>query len=93
MAYSKNAFNCSKCPGKSGDGGCPAFWETTWTNPSGEVKLIKDCAFAQMPLYFIELIKAANRPAAAIESTRNEIVGGFAALVEAARHVKQIEKQ
>lgn len=38
MAYSRNAFNCARCPGK---GGCPAWWETVWETPqSGETKVI-----------------------------------------------------
>lgn len=84
MAYSKDAFNCARCPGKAGDGGCPMWWDTIWEKPDGEAKIVSSCGFTQLPLYLTEVIKASNRPAAAIESTRNEIVKGFQGLAQAA---------
>ena len=81
MRYSKNALNCAKCPGKAGDGGCPMWWETVWTNTqTGEVQTLRGCGFEQLPLYLLEVVKASNRPAAAIESTRNSIVEGLGKL-------------
>jgi len=85
MTFSKHAFDCARCPGKAGDGGCPAFWETIWERPTGETKIIKGCGFEQLPLYLTEVIKASNRPAAAIESTRNEIANGLARIAVGAR--------
>lgn len=86
MAYSKHAFNCAKCPGKGGDDGCPAWWETVWNNVAdGQTKVIRGCGFEQLPLYIVELIKASNRPAAAVESARNEIANGFEQLVSTMR--------
>lgn len=79
------AWNCAQCPKHSrlGEGGCPAWWETVQTNVvDGSVNVWKECAWLQMPVYLIEVIKASNRPAAAIESTRNEIANGFGQLVE-----------
>ena len=72
----KNAFRCKKCPECNDENGCPMWWETIWEKPSGEVKIIKACGYTQLPLYLIELVKASNRPAAAIESFRNEMVKG-----------------
>jgi len=78
--YSKNAFNCAKCPGTGGEGGCPAWWEVIETNANGEERINRGCGFAMLPTFLIEVIKASNRPAAAVESTRNEIAQGFARL-------------
>lgn len=80
MSY-KNAFNCKRCPESSGPDGCPVWWETTWEDKGGNVDLIKSCGFQQLPMYLIEVVKASNRPAAAIESMRNETVGGFNRIV------------
>lgn len=52
----------------------------TWVNVVGEEKTVGECIFQALPKLMVELIKASNRPAAAIESTRNEIVKGFATL-------------
>src|SRR3546814_535324 len=42
MAYSKHAFNCHKCPGKGGDGGCPMRWGTVHQNvQTSGTKIIK----------------------------------------------------
>jgi hypothetical protein len=82
------AWDCARCPkhARIADGGCPAWWETIQTNSeSGEVAVWRECAWIQMPVYLIEVIKASNRPAAAVESTRNEIANGFNRLVEVMR--------
>lgn len=47
---------------------------------SGEERFIVGCFYQVIPRLMVELVKASNRPAAAIESTRNEIVKGFATL-------------
>lgn len=63
---------------------CPAWWEWVETNPiTAEERLRKDCGWRAMPTFLTEVIKASNRPAAAIESTRNEIAGGFGRLHQA----------
>lgn len=89
MAYSKNAFNCAKCPGKAGDGGCPMWWKTVWTQPSAAgpeaVKVIESCGYEQLPQFLIEVIKASNRPAAAVESARDEIATGLLKIAESCR--------
>lgn len=61
--------------------GCPLWWVTRWTNGSEE-KEIAQCGLVQLPHYLTEVIKASNRPAAAIESTRNEIAVGLARVAE-----------
>lgn len=77
MNYS-NAWNCKKCPRSNEENGCPAWIEYVQENPStGEQKFAKECLFKALPVFLIEVLKASNRPAAAIESTRNEIVRGF----------------
>jgi len=48
-------------------------------NLQGEEKVVQ-CAFEAMFDALIEVIKASNRPAAAIESTREEIIKGFEGL-------------
>lgn len=63
------------CPGHNEtDGGCPAWLEVIHTNTvTGEEKLIKDCGLTMLPMFMVEVIKASNRGAAAIESTRNHM--------------------
>ena len=74
----KNAFKCSKCPQSNGQDGCPAWVEIMQTNTAtGEERLHKDCLFQQLPHLMVEVVKASNRPAAAVEEARNEIANGF----------------
>ena len=75
MAHNyKNAFNCKHCPQTDNENGCPVWWKVTYTNAIGEQRIDEKCGFQHMPAFFIEVIKAANRPAAVIESMRNETV-------------------
>ena len=74
----KNADKCHKCPQTNGESGCPWWWEYMETNiATGQERLTKLCGKAALPVFMTEVIKASNRPAAAVESTRNEIVKGF----------------
>jgi hypothetical protein len=50
---------------------------------TGEERAVRGCFYQVMPRLMVEVIKASNRPAAAIESTRNEIVIGLARLAGA----------
>lgn len=60
---------------------CPAWTEgVVWTNMQTGQEKVVHCALEMLMPAVIEVIKAANRPAAAVESTRNEIVRGFQAL-------------
>jgi len=73
-----NAENCKACPKRNDEQGCPWWWEFMETNIStGQERLTKQCGKAALPVFLTEVIKASNRPAAAVESTRNEIVTGF----------------
>lgn len=68
------AFKCHKCPENNTEQGCPAWMELTLTNPEGAIKIQKGCFYILLPVMLIEVIKASNRPAAAIESMRNAMV-------------------
>lgn len=75
------AFQCAECP-KNNDPdrgrSCPAWWEWASDNiATGETRLERRCGLEALPIFLVEVIKASNRPAAAIESTRNEIAKGF----------------
>lgn len=52
-----------------------------------ETKVQRDCLFRLLPVFLIEVIKASNRPAAAIESTRNELITGLGAIAAGVRHL------
>jgi hypothetical protein len=83
MSY-RNAENCRRCPQRNDEHGCPWWWELMEANvATGEERLTKGCGKALLPRLMVEVIKASNRPAAAVESCRNEIAGGFAQVVAA----------
>lgn len=70
-----NAFKCDKCPKSNDESGCPAWQEIIMENPrTGDTSIEKGCLYVMMPKLLVQVIQAANRPAAAIESTRNELV-------------------
>mgnify|MGYP000736351240 CR=1 FL=1 len=70
---------------------CPAWTEYTETNhQTGEDRIQKECMFTAMPKFMAHTLAAANRPAAAIESTRNEIAKGFSQVSEAVSQIPQI---
>jgi len=74
----KNAFNCRNCPQIGDKNGCPYWWEILETNKTtGEEKLTKGCGTVLMQKFLLETMIAANRPAAAFEGLRNQIMGGF----------------
>lgn len=78
---------CLRCPHANPERDCPS-----WVGPetgtvimetniaTGEERPIRGCYYQVMPKLMVEVIKASNRPAAAIESTRNEIAVGLARL-------------
>jgi len=73
MKEYKKAFLCLKKGKCAEDSSCPCWCELIQTNiQTGEERLIKDCIFKLYPIIMIEVIKASNRPAAAVESMRNE---------------------
>jgi len=70
---------------------CPAWVEYTETNPqTNEERIQKECMFSAMPKFMIHTLSAANRPAAAIESTRNEIAKGFSKVSQAMQSLPQL---
>ena len=83
------AFQCATCPRNNDPTvgpSCPAWWETVQTHAqTGEVKVWKSCAWEQLPYYLVHFAKGAVSAAAAVESTRNEIVTGFVTIAEALR--------
>jgi hypothetical protein len=73
---------CEPCPQRYSEHGCPCWIDESYglieTNiATGEERLITGCYYAVMPRLFKHVIAASNRPAAAVEDTRNEIVKGF----------------
>lgn len=73
MSY-KNAFKCHKCPEDNSAKGCPMWWEISETEElTGQTRIRKACGYVLMPTYFQMMIRASNRPAAAENSTRNEL--------------------
>ena len=74
----KHAFQCGNCPKRGDEQGCPYWWEIIQTNKAnGEEKITKGCGTVLMQKFLIETMMAANRPAAAFEGLRNQIVSGF----------------
>ena len=57
---------------------CPAWTEYVETNEqTGEERIQRECTFTALPKFLVHTARAANRPAAAIETARNELVEGF----------------
>lgn len=78
-AVYKRAFKCAKCPRNNTEDGCPAWTEfMVHSVATGEDTMHRQCIFQALPVLLTHVIKASNRPAAAIESTRNEIAKGLA---------------
>ena len=75
----KKAFKCQQYQGKDGKPcDCPAWTGIVETNLiTGEVRNKEDCLYKMLPSLMVEVIKASNRPAAAVESCRNEIAQGL----------------
>lgn len=73
------------------------WWELVMQNPgTGEEKLTKDCGYQLMPMLLVEVIKASNRPAAAMESMRNGLIhalnNGFQRMIAVSAQVAQLVK-
>lgn len=57
---------------------CPAWSDgVVWRNAQTNEERVVNCSFQAMMPAMVEVIAASNRPAAAVESTRNEIAKGF----------------
>jgi len=71
----RNAMNCRKCPGSNGPDGCPWWWEYAETNAmTNETRITKECGIQALPKFLGHVLAASNRPAAAIESTRDALI-------------------
>lgn len=90
MKY-KNAFKCTKCPESNGENGCPVWWEIIEENvETGKERINKACGFTLMQMFLLEVLKASNRPAAAVESMRNDLVKGIGGLPEVIMRAVQL---
>lgn len=50
------------------------WWEfVAQDTETGKDVVQKQCGYSALPVFLVEVVKASNRPAAAVESTRNEI--------------------
>lgn len=92
MAF-KNGFNCAKCSETNGDKGCPCWIDgIVETNiQTGEERITKGCLFTFLPRWITLVIQASNRPAAAFESARNEIVKAITLATET--NVRLLERK
>ena len=61
------------------------WWTTVWNDGKDE-KIIESCGYEQLPQYLTEVVKASNRPAAAVESLRNELVKDFGSTLNLIAH-------
>ena len=89
----RNAWNCKRCPERNDAQGCPAWIEYMQEMVgSGEQRLKKECLFQALPTFLVEVIKASNRPAAAVESVRNEMADGLLRLASAMPRLLEVTK-
>lgn len=86
---------CKRCPNRYSKVGCPCwitekhgFLETNVQ--TGEQRVVTGCFYEVIPKLMMHVVQASNRPAAAVESTRNELVRG---LDEIGRRVADLPKQ
>jgi len=73
-------FAKRECPGTDDPerGGCQMWWKAVEENvQSGEVRVVEDCGFCYQKRLLDETAKAGRSYAAAVESTRNEVVRGM----------------
>ena len=92
-----NSDTCEKCPHRRDKHGCPC-----WIGPeaglmethvqTGEQRQLTGCFYQVIPKVLCHVVAAANRPAAAMESLRNELVGAIGAAVTGAGIVARLEK-
>src|SRR3954463_10152915 len=76
MPY-KGAFDCVRCPGSNNPTAkraCPAWWETIWTNATGDTKIEKGCGWRQMPHLLNALAQSANGAAVSAQQMRDAAI-------------------
>jgi hypothetical protein len=68
------AYRCEDCPQSNGTNGCPKWVELLETNDvTGHERMTSGCVDQMMPNIAVNLIKAANRPAAEISAMRDDV--------------------
>jgi len=83
MAYSKQAFQCYRCPEKQ-EGGCPAWMELTEQRlEDGEVRITKACSFAEIPRLLMMSEHAGNVVAGEVSAMRGAMANTVAQLLKA----------
>lgn len=91
----RNPKTCEKCPHAYSKIGCPCwiepesgFMETN--TQTGEERIVQGCFFQVLPRLMAHVVRASNRPAAALETWRNEMANGFAHIGDVMSTMKQI---
>jgi hypothetical protein len=54
---------------------CPCWWEGVYINDKGETKVVKSCAWTQLPDYLSAVVKAANTGAVSSQEARDAALG------------------
>lgn len=97
--WSKNAFNCSRCPKE----GCPAWWkieQKLQDNTTKEIvsKELEGCGFVLLPVFMLDVVASSYMSYDAICQKTNELdnivkkgIVGLAKLVQL-REVKILER-
>lgn len=86
---------CERCPNRYSERGCPCWLRADHglveTNiATGEERITTGCMWDHLPRWFANVIMASNRPAAAVESCRNEIARGFERVAIAASKIQPV---
>lgn len=90
-----NPHTCERCPHRYSEIGCPC-WITAergiveTDGQGGEQRVTTGCMWEHIPRWFAKGIACSNRPAAAIESLRNEMVDVLNAFREDVARVNRV---
>lgn len=89
---------CERCPHRYSKTGCPC-----WITPehgfleenvqTGETRIVQGCFYSVIPKLMSHVVAAANRPAAAMESFRNETIRGFGMVAQAVGQMQLMPPQ
>lgn len=98
MRKKRHPKTCAKCPHAFRAEGCPlwidaenGFMETNVQ--TGETRILEGCFPQVFPKIMAHVVRAANRPAAALESWRNEMVNGFAQIGQTMTQTLEYKKE
>ena len=89
MPNYENAFDCEDCPEANTKKGCPAWVEYSATNGKEE-KIVKGCLGQELIPVLVNVIRAANGPAAEMSLLRNELNTNFNRILTVAKEVKTL---